>query len=334
MFILYIMGSIVQESWNNIKLILSLPFRRGKLFRHGVSMSVRLRPSNSNSVDGTVATFRSPSRWFLGRRWDFYGFLGLGRSGEHLNWMNLHPRVGCWCCCFLFFSCPWNILETFLPGLQCLHQLFFRILQPTRIAVKETNEQGPSVQFFGRKFYAQDQPGNVGHDVCHGYVVKIQSPGRQTFGNIQYNTISLLGARCLNHFDHYSHAMARFLLPVAGDIHRHDFYAAAIDHAVGVQWSCGWNIAFHFPRPLEVETLGMHSLTLLDCSSNAGLLETQGIVLFWCFCSSDVCLPSHWLRPGFYAASKGIRSVVMPRAALRAVVAASKTCSRKYPVLS
>ncbi|CAL1155186.1 unnamed protein product [Cladocopium goreaui] len=102
---------------------------------HGVSMSVRLRPSNSNSVDGTVATFRSPSR----------------------------------------------------------------ILQPTRIAVKETNE---------------------------------------------------------------------FLLPVAGDIHRHDFYAAAIDHAV--------------------ETLGMHSLTLLDCSSNAGL-------------------------PGFYAASKGIRSVVMPR---------------------
>lgn len=29
---------------------------------HGVSMSVRLRPSNSNSVDGTVATFRSPSR--------------------------------------------------------------------------------------------------------------------------------------------------------------------------------------------------------------------------------------------------------------------------------
>ena len=146
MFILYIMGRIVQESWNNIKLILSLPFRRGNLFRHGVSMSVRLRSSNSNSVDGTVATFRAPSRWFL----DEMGFLGLGRSGEHLNWMNLHPRVDC---CFLFFSCPWNILETFLPGLQCLHQLFFRILQPTRIAVKETNEQGPSVQFFGRKFY-------------------------------------------------------------------------------------------------------------------------------------------------------------------------------------
>lgn len=102
MFILYLTGRIVQESWNNLKLILSLPFRRGNLFRHGVSMSVRLRPStNSNSVDGTVATFRSPSRWFL----DEMGFLGLGRSGEHLHWMNLHPRVGC---CFFFFSCPWK----------------------------------------------------------------------------------------------------------------------------------------------------------------------------------------------------------------------------------
>ena len=51
----------------------------------------------------------------------------------------------------------------------------------------------------------------------------------------------------VDHFD--SHVMARFLLPVAGDIDRHDFYAAAIDHSVGVQWipvdSSGFQWAKH-----------------------------------------------------------------------------------------
>eukprot|EP00434_Breviolum_minutum_P005444 symbB.v1.2.004796.t1/scaffold270.1/size246978/7 len=59
-----------------------------------------------------------------------------------------------------------------------------------------------------------------------------------------------------------------FLLPVAGDVERHNFYAAALDDAVKI--------------------LARNGLTLLDCSSNAGM-------------------------PSFYAARHGIRSVVMPR---------------------
>eukprot|EP00913_Durusdinium_trenchii_P031698 g29684.t1 len=64
-----------------------------------------------------------------------------------------------------------------------------------------------------------------------------------------------------------------FVLPIAGDHERHDFYAFAVEEAV---------------RQLQQDNLTLLNLTLLDCSSNAGM-------------------------PGFWAANLGIKSLVMPR---------------------